>query len=385
MPIFLIDLAVEIVFLIARELSSKDIISLMQTNRCLCALLPPVLIDSVCHDPDSVRAKKALYSAAERRNKPVTQGLLDRGVFGGSHRRQMLLHKAVSEKEKDEEIGLTLLECGLNPEIRDKDGWTCLALAAAAGRKRITQALLERDDVDVNARIGEDLTPFTAAIRAGEVSTVKMLLAHPQTDVYVRATRSRSPFHVAMENGRKTRKSVLEHLLADERLDPNLVDLDGNTALHLSLGRPPQPGRILLLRNDRVHRSIPNAKGNTPLHEAVESRNRRAVNYMLRYCPGLRVNSGHLKHGTPLHVAASRGDQCIVKALLGKPSVNINSQDHLGETPLHRAARWGHNGVVELLLERRADYRLRNYEGDSVAMLVETYDPTIRGIIETYL
>jgi len=383
MPLFLIDLAVEIIFLIARELSSKDIISLMQTNRCLCDLLPPALIDSVCRDRDSVRAKKALYSAAERRNSRVTKQLLDRGVFGSSHQRQMLLHGAVSEK--DEEIGLTLLECGLDPEIRDKDGWTCLARAAAAGRKKITQALLGRDDVDVNARVGEGLTPFTVAIWKGEVSIVKMFLAHPRTDVHVRATRSRSPFHIAMENGRKTRKSILDHLLADGRLDPNLVDIDGNTALHLSFGRPPQLGRNLLLKNDRVHRSIPNAKGNTPLHDAVERRNRRAVNYMLRYCPGLRVNSGHLKHGTPLHVAASRGDRCIVRALLGKPSVNINSQDCLGETPLHRAAKLGRKAVVGLLLERRADYRLKNYDGNSVAMLVGTYDPAIRKIIEAYL
>jgi len=383
MPVFLIDLAVEIIFLIARELSSKDITSLMQTNHCFCALLLPALVDSVCRDRDSVRAKKALYSAAERRNNPVTKQLLDRGVFGGSHQRQMLLHGAVSEK--DEGIGLTLLECGLDPEIRDKDGWTCLARAAAAGRKKITQALLERDDVDVNARVGEDLTPFTAAIRAGEASIVKMFLTHPRTDVHVRATRSRSPFHIAIENGRGTRKSVLEHLLADGRLDPNLVDLDGNTALHLSFRRPRQRGRNPLLQNDRVHRCIPNAKGNTPLHEAVEHGKRSAVNYMLRYCPGLRVNSGHLKHGTPLHVAASRANKRIVKALLGKPSVNINSQDCLGETPLHRAAKLGHKGVVELLMERRANYRLKNYNGDSVAMLVETYKPAVRGVIKRYL
>jgi len=102
----------------------------------------------------------------------------------------------------------------------------------------------------------------------------------------------------------------------------------------------------------------------------IEHRNKCTVNHMLRYCPGLRVNSGHLKHGTPPHFADSREGQSIVKALLGKPSVNINSQDCLRETPLHRAAKLGRKGVVEFIAKWYADYRLKNYDGNSVAMLL---------------
>ncbi|PWW74682.1 ankyrin [Tuber magnatum] len=312
MPASLLNLPIEIVFLIARELGSGDIISLLGTCPCLNILLARALIDNVCCDLDSARARRALYCAAEDRNKSVTQQLLDRGVFGGLLPRRRLLHEAVSVKK--EEVAQTLLECGLDPEARNEDGWTALALAAAAGKEKVIRMLLERDDVNVNARAGEGLTPLTAAIRAGKVDIVKIFLDHPRIDV-----------------------------------------------------------------------SIPNVNGYTPLHNAIACRDRRNVYYMLRYCPRLRLNSGHLTHGTPLQAAAMRGDVNIVRALLRKRSVNINSQDCYGDTPLHWAAKGVHKGVVSLLLERGADFRVKNFNGDSVAMLARTYNPTIKGIIERYL
>ncbi|CAN0282250.1 unnamed protein product, partial [Discosporangium mesarthrocarpum] len=57
---------------------------------------------------------------------------------------------------------------------------------------------------------------------------------------------------------------------------------------------------------------------------------------------------------TPLHLAASSGDDRIVNLLLTN-GAEVNAEDNLGSTPLNRAAVTGHVEVIRLLLEHGAD------------------------------
>lgn len=64
-----------------------------------------------------------------------------------------------------------------------------------------------------------------------------------------------------------------------------------------------------------------------------------------------------IKGSTPLHFAALRGNEEIVKALLEHPSVKIDEKDGSGQTALHLACGEGHSKVSQVLMNYGADIR----------------------------
>ena len=60
---------------------------------------------------------------------------------------------------------------------------------------------------------------------------------------------------------------------------------------------------------------------------------------------------------TPLHFAARRGNEEIVKVLLEHPKVCVNVIDGSGKTPLHLACSEGHKKICQLLLNYGADIK----------------------------
>lgn len=73
----------------------------------------------------------------------------------------------------------------------------------------------------------------------------------------------------------------------------------------------------------------------TPLHEAAQNRNYKAVKALLD--GKAEVDARTKTHSTPLHKAAQNGNSEAVKALLdGKAEVDAQDKDQW--MPLHRAA-----------------------------------------------
>ena len=69
--------------------------------------------------------------------------------------------------------------------------------------------------------------------------------------------------------------------------------------------------------------------------------------------PSLRGRNGY----TPLHLAARRGNEEIVKVLLDQPSVAVDAKDDSGKTALHFACSEGHRKVCQILLNFGADIK----------------------------
>ena len=63
------------------------------------------------------------------------------------------------------------------------------------------------------------------------------------------------------------------------------------------------------------------------------------------------------KGSTPLHFAARRGNDEIVKVLLEHPKVNVDARDSYGKTALHMACSEGQSSVCQLLLNKGADIK----------------------------
>ena len=63
------------------------------------------------------------------------------------------------------------------------------------------------------------------------------------------------------------------------------------------------------------------------------------------------------KGSTPLHFAARRGNDEIVKVLLEHPKVKVDVRDSSGKTALHMACSEGQSSVCQLLLNKGADMK----------------------------
>lgn len=72
---------------------------------------------------------------------------------------------------------------------------------------------------------------------------------------------------------------------------------------------------------------------------------------------------------SPLHHAAARGDQRMVKFLLDRPYLGVNPQarTRMGETAVHLAAEGGHASVMNLLREKGAPMSAATNSGDMAA------------------
>jgi len=104
------------------------------------------------------------------------------------------------------------------------------------------------------------------------------------------------------------------------------------------------------------------AKGDTPLHRAVETGMRRLTQALLAAGadPQARTRNGE----TALHLAALHPDPDFADLLLAaKADPRVQNAD--GESPLHWAALSGHIVVAQHLLARGADARLKTGKGQT--------------------
>jgi hypothetical protein len=77
--------------------------------------------------------------------------------------------------------------------------------------------------------------------------------------------------------------------------------------------------------------------GRTPLSYAVERGNEEVVKLLLGH-PGVEADSKDIYGRTPLSYAAEEGNEEVVKLLLGRPGVEADSKDVYGGSPLSYAA-----------------------------------------------
>lgn len=73
-------------------------------------------------------------------------------------------------------------------------------------------------------------------------------------------------------------------------------------------------------------------------------------------------HSATLMQGSPLHLAAMKGNKNIVLQLLAK-KVQVNVKIRTGWTPLHMAAANGHSSIMELFIARGTDVNARDGHG----------------------
>jgi ankyrin repeat protein len=267
----------------------------------------------------------ALHTAATGNHIAVVEELLRQGsdydrvskVYG------TVLHVLTSSEppsSEQEDIALVLVEGGANITLTDRQLRTPLHEAARTGLERLTLALMNKDDSNVDAVDSGGNTALHHAAIGGHAEIVKQLIAHGIDVSIGDKFKAQALFRAA-----GCHHPDVVKLLLEARADPNARDCFGRTALH----GPAQTEDV------SVHSMLLEA--------------------------GAEVNAIGEDKKTPLHEACNMGRINNVKLLLSKPEVEVNLVDNDNCTALYKALRStdGHYRdkcidpkIVDLLLER---------------------------------
>ena len=271
--------------------------------------------------------------------------------------------------------------------------YTVLIAVASSGKKNqceIIRALLEHG-ADPNLRDNLDgRTALTAAVEKGDINIVTTFLEFEQANRFCTSNSGRGLIHYAAQFGH----CDIVRLLKEKGLDVNMKDNNGLTPLHdaalfsqsdavkalLELGADPgavdnldrRPVKlaaqnedtdiVAILKTDQIDEEI-------AIEEAcpvwlLASRGR--IDLIAAALEQGKSNLDEKDPDTgngPLHIAALKGYDEILRLLLDKGDMNVNSRGRDGFTPLHFAAFHGHIGSFDILLEHKAELDLVDDRG----------------------
>lgn len=257
------------------------------------------------------------------------------------------------------------IQAGASVQEVDIEGNTPLHVAVEAPRNETAtvQCLLEYGSC-ANAVNYIGAAPLHyVCLRKSNWRGVANILLENGAMIDLQTVAGKSALHFACEN----QLPELVEMLCAFAADPNLVDLEGNTPVHLTLGSK-GGGRDTVKRQIMEHlvsyqgkTDVPNVEAYTPLHLACQSGYIRCAQYLLEMqadAQGL-TNQGQ----SCLHVACKNGHSEVTQLLVQVCPAGVNHQDFQGNTPLHLCAMGGHLDCGLLLLRANGDATLRNKQG----------------------
>ncbi|PSN44088.1 hypothetical protein C0J52_11915 [Blattella germanica] len=342
---------------------------------------------------DKAETVRELFLAIDIQDFSKFQQLIQRTEAGSSAIAQCFEY--LCKKNDCTNFAKILLNSSTNPNQISVLGKKPIHLAAESGNAVILEILLNDPRVDVNT---EDIRGWTAlhyvvkkqVIDQSDVEKIRrclrVLLKHNFINVNKRCTNvydtGATALHLAAGAGRDV---ALAALLRDKRINVNVVDEAGKTALHYAAAqhdRKKEHSNIikisieLLLGRSDIDLNKHDSMGRTPLHVASQGNNYTAFEILLT---DSRININRVDNAgkTVLHYEAGKSDrnptrraqmERILSILLNpRKSCDINKEDGNGRAPIHEAAERGNLVVLKaLLLDNRIDVNLRDWNGRTV-------------------
>jgi ankyrin repeat protein len=155
----------------------------------------------------------------------------------------------------------------------------------------------------------------------------------------------------------KARNSAAAVTLLQKRVDPNIAEPDGTTALHWAV-RYDEAMLVDRLIKAGANVNAVNRYGVTPIALACESASGAVVEHLLK--AGVNANATGPLGETALHTCAHAGNVDSAKALLARGAKVDAGDSWRGQTPLMWAAAQGHAAMVRVLVEAGADVNTRS-------------------------
>lgn len=230
---------------------------------------------------------------------------------------------------------------------------------------------LESTKILIDHRCKVTDTVLHCAVQANSVECVKYLL-YIGIDPNTLDTNGNTPLHLAAEKGYT---ECLKLLLAESNKTINLKSkFKQSTALHMAAENGYTECVQILLHSGSSH-SIVNDKNQTALHLAAKAQCAESVEILLEL--GAEVNALDMDNRTALHSAVCKAFLSFhVVEVLVKWGANVNIQDRYGYAPLHIAALNELSQCVDFLIIKGADISFRTVGGMSALSIINRKTPT---------
>jgi len=281
----------------------------------------------------------------------VVQTLIEHGANINSlnHENKTPLHLAI-ENQHEQIITILLRHPNIDMKIRDKLGNTPFATALTVRNHKAAERILDRmptaaeqtdsrgrnflhlaimrEDlesvlfllsiqVDVNSRVHDvnQITPLMLASQSeNEMLIRNLILAGARLND--KDSTQKTALHIAAERGRLCAVQAL----IQNGCDYDVVDAEGNNALHISMRECMLPIVRELLTESRINAEVLNMKGRNPLHELCRC-GREAVaasicELFVECMPNYPINQPDLLGNTPLLLAYMRGETQLCRVLV---------------------------------------------------------------------
>ena len=254
------------------------------------------------------------------------------------------LHWAAKANSRD--VAELLIDHGADIQAKEPVGWTTLHLAADVNAIEVAELLITRG-ADLNAKDSDGATPLMHAPRGGDREMARLLIEHG-----AEVTLS----YAAVANDRELAQKLIER-----GAHPNVKDdTSGNTPLHHAAESGAfEVAELLIDRGASI--DAKNKDGRTPLMETVVASAGDVAE--------LLVNRGAIINDccdveTALHLAAYL-DRSEMAQLLLERGADFDLRNKGGSTPLHLAAYTGSRNTAELLINHGANVNAENNYGQT--------------------
>ncbi|SEL36522.1 Ankyrin repeat [Aquimarina amphilecti] len=263
-----------------------------------------------------------------------------------------------------------LLKKGAKTDVIDSHGYSLLNFGAVTGQKntKLYDFCIENGADVLTEKNNDGANPLLLVAPFLEDDSLITYFTGKGIDLHSQDDNGNGIFNYAAKKGNKT---VLELLIKKGVVYKTLNHLDGNAFIFASQGTRNSVNNLELykyLENIGIRPDVVTDDGINPLHAiAFKNKEQEIFNYFIE--KGVDINQANKKGDTPFANAVSRNDLESVKYLITYVK-DINQSNKSGITPLMTAVQRNTFDVINLLLDKGANTKVKDVEGNSLAYYV---------------
>lgn len=238
---------------------------------------------------------------------------------------------------------------------RDDNGKTVLHYVAEFGNVAIARLLLA-EGADLRVRDADGITAIADAAAHGNLEVLQTFISHAQSTSGISRSEMSASLKcaIASKTASTQVEAVVEYLLNASLIeDLNVMGEDGSTALHAAARKPEGEHIVeMLVRNGADINAKTMTEGDAALHLASQSGNSATVRFLVSQA-NIQLDIRNQFGQTPLLVSLFSNQPEIATALING-GADPNSTDGNGESALLHATRRQLRDVVVSLLQHGA-------------------------------